>query len=142
MARIYLSDYQRSIIRFCHEIGWSVDRIRDLDQLKRQDDSKIQARTVKFWIQRFEKTGGTETIKRSGRPRKLTESQEQKLIKAIEARPKACYSKMGLTILPEMYFARIPENVFCRKICACAETFWQVLSEFSGAIPLFRTALV
>ena len=51
-------------------------------------------------------------------------------------------AKFQKCILPEMYFARMPENVFCRKICACAETFWQVLSEFSGAIPQFRTALV
>lgn len=91
-SRPNLTDYQKSIIRYSHSNGKSVDEIREIDQLRRADGSKILKSTVKKWIERINQTGYTNTLSKSGRPRALNNQQESEVLKFIDRNPKKNYS--------------------------------------------------
>ena len=93
--RIHLTKEQRLFIKFLHqEDGLSPERIREHQKLLKPDGSPYQLKVIKFWINRIDESDGVEYKRKTGRPRKLTQEQEDELIKFIEDNGRLTYRKV------------------------------------------------
>jgi len=92
MRRANITDRQKYLIEFLHtENGLSAEEIRQHHSLIRADGTKILLKTVKYWLERFKKTGEMKTKHRSGRPRFLDDGKEKELIEYIDQNTKKNY---------------------------------------------------
>lgn len=90
-----LTEYQRSIIQFLHRKGRSPAEIAEEPDLQRQNGTKINVQTVKFWIKRYEEVGNVKVLPRSGRPKVLKEKKkEDELLNYIRSHPRIKYREV------------------------------------------------
>lgn len=111
-SRKNLTQFQRHIIAYLFNRGQTVQQIAQDDQLK-----PITVKTVKYWVDRLKETGDVKTAPRSGRPRKLTRKQEEKLIRFIKNNPRMKYRivKGKLKFLRLMKITRRTINHYARR---------------------------
>ena len=102
-----LTDYHKSIIRYLTNQGKSVDEIREDDQLRRADGTKILKKTVEFWMDRYKETGDMKAEKKPGRKRILNEEEEENLMNFIENNSEMPYTMMA----NEISFKGVPRSL-------------------------------
>lgn len=60
------------------------ERLKRDDKERRNNEPFISEKCVRFWLKRFKDHNTIQSMKPTGRPRKLTKYQENKLISTIE----------------------------------------------------------
>jgi transposase len=61
-----------------------IDEIRNHQSLKKSDGNLHRRDTIKYWIERIDKNGDIETIKKTGRPRLLDDEKTKVVIDTIK----------------------------------------------------------
>lgn len=88
-----LSVEQRLCIKILfRDFNKSAEEIREHQSLKLSNDELPQLRTIKYWIDRFEKTGDVLPKPLPGRPRIFDSQKEKELIEYIKENNKLFYS--------------------------------------------------
>lgn len=84
-----LSEEKRYFIKFMKNyLNYDEKQIKNHPSMINEDGSKIRLSTVRFWFNRINESGDIKALKKSGRPRKLDEQEEGKLIRTIKMYPK------------------------------------------------------
>lgn len=90
-----LSEEKRYFIKFMKNyLNFDEKEIKNHPSMINEDGSKIRLSTVRFWLQRISESGDIKALKKSGRPRKLDEMEEDRLIRTIKMYPKKRYSSI------------------------------------------------
>lgn len=93
-----LTDFQKHLIVFLNkDMGLEPGEIKKDARLLRSDGKMMQTRTVKYWLDRYNLTGDTNSIKPTGRKRCLDVVNESKLMKYIEDNNEMFYSEVKAT---------------------------------------------
>lgn len=91
----FLKEEQRFFFKFMNiYLKFDLDQIRNHESMKNDNGKPHRRSTIKYWIDRLKETGDVQVKDRKGRPRKLNENEECKLIRAIKRYPKFRYSRI------------------------------------------------
>lgn len=93
MGGNFMSDEKRHYIKFMYKyLNLDERAIKDHISIRNENGTKPRLSTVRYWINRLEETGDVQTISKPGRPRKLDQLEENRLIQNIKKFPKKRYT--------------------------------------------------
>lgn len=82
-----------NFIKFMYKyLNLSEKSIKDHISIRNENGTKPRLSTIRYWINRLEETGKVETVAKPGRPRKLDQIEEVRLIDKIKKFPKQRYT--------------------------------------------------